>query len=465
MIRRTPPLMANRSKGNPINMKPDPEHNDTPDPAAPEDQPGEPGAEGGSQSDAKDTNPRDAILRQPRLCGRLNTCSSPIANRQVPQRDELARLPLSRRGRSIGCSESGAVRFCSRPKAAVLHAPCGNSARLLLESRFPVELPAATPRTPTPPGTSRIRLTPWSATTSDRSHPPAAGLSSVPRLCRTPHSLSNSATANLTGRRANFAQKCLVGATDIPDAWHSRFPATVEVTSNWPALAELGAPRRLVTEAMALDRQRIAGEDGLAWTPQFRDIEALTRMIDRVGERAALAPFISNLSEQVQGRQGAGRRGGRRLPDARPGRLRAPQGLRHPPPPQPARLPASGHLMSATQGRGHPAVFVTQLHLAAAQRGKLDPVYQELSDHWTAILQRLYPVWTLIGPGLSDPGHIEIHSRTIYLDPDTLLGSREQIITGRLERRAVLRCRATRDLPRQAHQTLGDRARHRAQRI
>ena len=92
----------------------------------------------------------------------------------------------------------------------------------------------------------------------------------------------------------------LVGATDIPDAWHSRFPATLEVTSNWPALAQLGAPRRLVTEAMALDRRRIAGEDGLTWTPQFRDIEALTRMIDRVGERSALALFISNLSEQVQ---------------------------------------------------------------------------------------------------------------------------------------------------------------------
>ena len=92
----------------------------------------------------------------------------------------------------------------------------------------------------------------------------------------------------------------LVGATDIPDAWHSRFPATLEVTSNWVALAKLGAPRPLVVEAMALDHQRIAGEDGLTWTPQFRDIEALTRMINRVGERAALALFISNLSEQVQ---------------------------------------------------------------------------------------------------------------------------------------------------------------------
>ena len=96
--------------------------------------------------------------------------------------------------------------------------------------------------------------------------------------------------------------------------------------------------------------------------------------------------------------------------------------------------------MNATQNRNRPAVFVQQLHRAAAQRGKLDPIYQELSDHWTGILQRLYPVWALIGPGLSDPGHIEIHTRTIYLDSDTMLGTREQIVAGRLERRAVLRC-------------------------
>ncbi|HTU30919.1 MAG TPA: hypothetical protein VMF07_16140, partial [Solirubrobacteraceae bacterium] len=96
--------------------------------------------------------------------------------------------------------------------------------------------------------------------------------------------------------------------------------------------------------------------------------------------------------------------------------------------------------MSTARDRGRPAVFVQQLHRAAAQRGKLDPVYQDLSDHWTAILQRLYPVWALIGPGLSDPGRIEIHSRTIYLDSDTLLGTRGQIVAGRLERRAVLRC-------------------------
>ncbi|MHB1568213.1 MAG: AAA family ATPase [Solirubrobacteraceae bacterium] len=91
----------------------------------------------------------------------------------------------------------------------------------------------------------------------------------------------------------------LVGATDIPDAWHSRFPAALEVTSNWAALAQLGAPASLVTEAMRLDRQRIAGEDGLGWAPQFRDIESLWRMSERVGERAALAFFASNLHEQV----------------------------------------------------------------------------------------------------------------------------------------------------------------------
>ena len=96
--------------------------------------------------------------------------------------------------------------------------------------------------------------------------------------------------------------------------------------------------------------------------------------------------------------------------------------------------------MPATIRRVRPAVFVQQLHRAAAQRGRLDPVFQDLSDHWTLILQRLYPVWALIGPGLSDPGHIEIHSRTVYLDSEALLGPREAIAAGQLERRAILRC-------------------------
>jgi hypothetical protein len=94
---------------------------------------------------------------------------------------------------------------------------------------------------------------------------------------------------------------------------------------------------------------------------------------------------------------------------------------------------------ASTKG-ARPAVFVQQLHRAAAQRGRLDPVYQELSDHWTDVLQRLYPVWALIGPGLSDPGHIEIHSRTVYLDSETLLGTRAAITAGQLEQRAILRC-------------------------
>ena len=94
----------------------------------------------------------------------------------------------------------------------------------------------------------------------------------------------------------------------------------------------------------------------------------------------------------------------------------------------------------ASRTAARSAVFVQQLHRAAAQRGRLDPVYQDLSDHWTIVLQRLYPVWALIGPGLSDPGHVEIHSRTIYLDSEALLGPRAAIAAGALERRAILRC-------------------------
>ena len=95
--------------------------------------------------------------------------------------------------------------------------------------------------------------------------------------------------------------------------------------------------------------------------------------------------------------------------------------------------------MTATAPR--PALFVQQLHRAAAQRGRLDPLYQDLSDHWTRILQRLYPVWALIGPGLSDPGHIELHSRRIYLDADELLGPRDAAARrARSSARAVLRC-------------------------
>jgi hypothetical protein len=101
----------------------------------------------------------------------------------------------------------------------------------------------------------------------------------------------------------------LVGATDIPDAWRSRFPATIEVTSNWGAMRRLGIPVQLIAAAAELDKERrgvpLAGQSiqtnvtGLTWTPQFRDIEALADMMDRVGERAAVSMFISNIAEQV----------------------------------------------------------------------------------------------------------------------------------------------------------------------
>ena len=83
-------------------------------------------------------------------------------------------------------------------------------------------------------------------------------------------------------------------------------------------------------------------------------------------------------------------------------------------------------------------LFARELTRAVAQRGRLDPVYRTLSDHWTLILQRLFPVWSLLGPGLAEPGHIELASRTVYLDSDELLGSREEIIAGTLETRRIL---------------------------
>ena len=231
----------------------------------------------------------------------------------------------------------------------------------------------------------------------------------------------------------------LVGATDIPDAWHSRFPATLEVS------LQLGGAR-------AARRARAAGGRGDAARPSAHgrrgraDLDAAVPRHrgavadDRPHRRTAGARVLCLQPARASpGRQGPGRRGGRRLPDARPGRLRAPEGRGHRRAAEPARLPAGGdRLMPATRTR--PPLFVAQLHRASAQRGKLDPLFQELSDHWTAILQRLYPVWALIGPGLSDPGHIEIHSRTIYLDSDELLGPREQIAASKLAPRAILTC-------------------------
>jgi hypothetical protein len=90
----------------------------------------------------------------------------------------------------------------------------------------------------------------------------------------------------------------VLGASDIPSAWYSRFPATVEVSSNWPALRKLGAPDALVRAAEVYDQKRKVGEYG--WTPQFREIESLHVMSERVGLRVALSMFISSVCEQLE---------------------------------------------------------------------------------------------------------------------------------------------------------------------
>lgn len=91
----------------------------------------------------------------------------------------------------------------------------------------------------------------------------------------------------------------LVGASDLPAAWYSRFPATVEVTSNWPALLKLGVAEPLVSAAQSYDSKRQNGDDGLTWTPQFRELETLQHLFERIGERIALALFASSIHEQV----------------------------------------------------------------------------------------------------------------------------------------------------------------------
>lgn len=76
----------------------------------------------------------------------------------------------------------------------------------------------------------------------------------------------------------------------------------------------------------------------------------------------------------------------------------------------------------------------------AALRGRMDDSYHDLSDHWTSITQRLYPVWVKIGPGLSDPAHIDLRSRTTFLDSNTLLGTLADIQAGQLSRERILGC-------------------------
>ena len=221
-------------------------------------------------------------------------------------------------------------------------------------------------------------------------------------------------------------------------------------------------------EAMRLDRQRIAGEDGLCWTPQFRDIESLWRMSERVGERAALAFFASNLHEQVQAgkiQDAEAAAACRMLDQAGYGRCGC-------------RREAACRTCTATRGRspheprsrraGRPAVFVQQLHRAAAQRGRLDPVYQDLSDHWTRDSPAPVP-----GVGADRPRPVRPRAHRDPL-PHRLPRLRDAARLARCDRGrraraagdpALLRRRAARDDARQAHQALGDRARHRTLRV
>ena len=83
-------------------------------------------------------------------------------------------------------------------------------------------------------------------------------------------------------------------------------------------------------------------------------------------------------------------------------------------------------------------VFARQVATASAKRGLMDPLYLALSDHYSRMFQKLYPVWVLLGPGLSDPGHVEPHSNIVWLDSDRLLGDRASIVSNTLNPWAIL---------------------------
>jgi hypothetical protein len=84
--------------------------------------------------------------------------------------------------------------------------------------------------------------------------------------------------------------------------------------------------------------------------------------------------------------------------------------------------------------------FSQGLSRQVAARGGLDDLYKLLSDHWTTLIQELYPVWIIVGPGLASPAQIDVHSRTVYLDSDELIGSRAEILAGQLDRYRLLVC-------------------------
>ncbi len=49
-------------------------------------------------------------------------------------------------------------------------------------------------------------------------------------------------------------------------------------------------------------------------------------------------------------------------------------------------------------------------------------------------------MWIVVGPGLATPACIDVHSRTVYLDSDELIGSQQEILAGNLDRYRIRVC-------------------------
>ncbi|MTD47187.1 hypothetical protein GKE82_23580 [Conexibacter sp. W3-3-2] len=83
--------------------------------------------------------------------------------------------------------------------------------------------------------------------------------------------------------------------------------------------------------------------------------------------------------------------------------------------------------------------FARSIAQAAATRGQLDPFYRAISDHWTLMALRLWPVGVVAAPDLADPAHIDMRSRSIYLDTERLLGADRDLRAGQITDRGIWR--------------------------
>jgi hypothetical protein len=88
--------------------------------------------------------------------------------------------------------------------------------------------------------------------------------------------------------------------SDLPGQWYSRFPACLEITSNWPGLVRAGAPRLLVRAAMKADQERMRQDSGMSWSPQYRD-----RVVRKLAVRAPADR--RDHRRRARGRDGDGR--------------------------------------------------------------------------------------------------------------------------------------------------------------